>query len=144
LFKNHLATAKRLVGEDLANRLLPKIDCCSDTEEDNEGKYHSVLLFWRSEIYSKFLHNLDNNSLNYLSEMKNKNQAKRSVEYDRSYDNVVPDYETKACESLPVNCYCSSFIQKLTWTDKLILELKPNEEKLEHLTKNLETTRWFE
>ena len=87
----------------MAQLLLPGLECCSEKEEDNKGKYHSIEIYWRSYQYSKFLHNLEKNRLNYTSEMKDKNKAKRSLEYERTYDGKKLDYELKPFESLPVN-----------------------------------------
>ena len=81
-------------------------------------------IHWSSDQYSKFLLELDNNMLNYTSEMKDKNKSKRSLQYERTYDGNKLDYELKPCEGLPVNFYSSTFLKRLTWTEKLILYMK--------------------
>ena len=75
--------------------------------------------------------------------MKDKNKAKRSLEYERTYDGNKLNYEVKPCEGLPVNCYSSTFLKRLTWKEKLILDMKEKEDRLEGLSRTTETQCWF-
>ena len=130
-----------MLGPELAKSLLPSIECCSDSEEHSDGHYESTSLPWRSQVYTQFLHNLDDNTINCLAEIKGKKKARSSVEYHCNYNSKAPENESYPCENLPFNCYSEKYLKSLNWTEKLVLDMKEDEKKLEDIVQNLTTTR---
>ena len=144
IFKHRVSTAKQYLGTELAKSLLPSVECCSDTEEDSDGVYYSISLLWRSELYSQFLHNLDNNTLNCLYEMSGIRQARTSIEYHRKHGIKAPKENSSPCQKLPSNCYCSTYLNSLSCTEKLIIDIKKPEDNLADITSTLDRTCWFD
>ncbi|EGF97162.1 uncharacterized protein MELLADRAFT_114543 [Melampsora larici-populina 98AG31] len=72
LFKYRVDSLSRLLKssklDNLTSEIMPNVDCCSDTEWDpEETRYPSVGLEWRSEQYTKILHQIDGISFKYCS-----------------------------------------------------------------------------
>ena len=107
IYKHRLFIAGCLLGEKLANTILPKIDCFSKVEEDSSGAYQSRQVPWRSPSYNILLVALDNHTVDYLHELKGKNWMMKCPEYHKGY-NGGPSSQSP-CPTLPKNCYSKKF-----------------------------------
>ena len=118
-----------MLGPSITSQVLPMVECCSDIEEDREGRYQSKKVPWRSPAYNTLLAALDEHTIKYLQEFKGTNKAMKSVEYNKGRDGG--NSTQQPCASLPANCYSSEFLETLTHTEKIALDIKPSWTEME-------------
>ena len=71
-------------------------------------------------------------------------KARNSIEYNRKYDSTAPEHNSNTCKKLPSNCYCETYLEGLTCTEKLMMEIKTPEDDLPNITNSLDSTCWFD
>jgi len=123
IFKHRVFIAKHLMGEEVAGKLLPSIDCSSEIEEDQDGYYQSRSANWRSSAYAALLASLDHHTIAYLREHHGNKKAVKCPEYHKGSNGGRP-FKTAACPSLPSNCYHKQFLARLSTSERIILDVK--------------------
>ena len=115
--------AKRLIGDQITQSILPSVECCSEIEQDDDGYYQSRDVEWMSPAYSALMVALDHHTISYLEEFKGKNRAKKSAEYNKGRNGTTP-YNKHPCRSLPSNCFGTKYLYSLYHTDRVALMAK--------------------
>ena len=123
IYKHCLFIARRLLGEKLANMILPKIECCSEVEEDSSDAYQSRQVPWRSPSYSILLVALDNHTVDYLHEFKGKNRMMKCPEYHKGYNGGQSSQSP--CPNLPENFYSKRFLEENSHSQRIALDVQP-------------------
>ena len=123
IYKHLLFIACRLLGEKIANTILPKIECCSEVEEDSAGAYQSRQVPWRSPSYNILLVSLDNHTVDYLHEFKGKNCMMKCPEYHKGY-NGGPSSQSPF-PTLPKNCYSKRFLEEISHSQRIAVDVQP-------------------
>ncbi|CAH7671650.1 hypothetical protein PPACK8108_LOCUS6448 [Phakopsora pachyrhizi] len=106
----------------IKKKIIPHMNCISDTEEDEDGNLLCIESNWRHNKYSLLLHLLDTNTICSIRDRKGNNAANRCLESHRII--TRNDSDQIASPWLPSNCYSKEFLNGLNATHKLSLSIQ--------------------
>ncbi|CAH7689290.1 expressed protein [Phakopsora pachyrhizi] len=106
----------------IKKKIIPHMNCISDTEEDEDGNLLCIESNWHHNKYSLLLHLLDTNTICSIRDRKGNNAANRCLESHRII--ARNDSDQTACPGLPSNCYSEEFLNGLNATHKLSLSIQ--------------------
>ncbi|EGF97919.1 uncharacterized protein MELLADRAFT_113989 [Melampsora larici-populina 98AG31] len=131
LFEYRKSTIKQHLGEH-ALLYLPNVDCCSDTEDDEDGNVIVVDSLWREERYREFLHTVDKLSIHYAKETQGARSAAQRLDSRRQPSTRV-DERAAVAPNLPKQCYREEFYSNLRQTERYLITVEGGSESLESL-----------
>ncbi|CAH7681708.1 hypothetical protein PPACK8108_LOCUS14350 [Phakopsora pachyrhizi] len=106
----------------IKKKIIPHINCISDTEENEDGNVLCNESNWRQNKYSLLLHLLDTNTICSIRDRIENNVANRCLKSQRII--ARNDSDQAACPGLPSNCYSEEFLNGLNATHKLSLSIQ--------------------
>ncbi|EGG00993.1 uncharacterized protein MELLADRAFT_111368 [Melampsora larici-populina 98AG31] len=131
LFEFRKQTISTYLGKD-ALAYLPSMDCCSDTE-DVDGKLYRVNPIWRENLYSQWLHSVDELSIKHEKETRGLRSAVRRLD-GRRQPARREDHQASIAPNLPAQCYHSTVVSNIPETERyLVISNDSSVENLESL-----------
>ena len=116
--------AKRLFGAEVANLVLPSVECCSELEEDEEGVYTTRHPYWRSGHYDLLIYALDRRVSQYWAEKKSIAKLNSVSWSSANYGLIEGDPDQDAVQSLPKNFYFEEYLSGVSHSQRIALDIK--------------------